>query len=160
MPKIFWINETIKYKVLDRSQYPNKEVERSVGPGWYYTAEGDDEYYWCTPFEHLVADQPKFEINVGDKLLTRNGSIMQVGAWGTSDNKNKPQEAHFWFFKDTIVDRDGSRHEGTLAYYDKNLKHRPGNHIDKTSGYDIVGPYDDTDDKCPCCKRRYDGRKG
>lgn len=155
MAKIFWIDTPIEFEYRDYGEV----IKSHTRPGWFYGRD-DEEDYWINPYEGHKKEFPHFEISIGDKLLTRNGSIMNVGPRSFSDNPNRPIEAHFSFFKDAVRNRDGDgSHEGTLTYYDKYLNHRDGNHIDKISGYDIVGPYDDKDDKCPCCKRRYDGLK-
>lgn len=160
MPKIFWIDKSIPYTYIDRFSMGNPTRETSLTPGWYYTTDDDDENLAWTPFENLEKKFPHFEISVGDKVLTRNGSIIKVGGDRLNERNDRPNDVQFWFFKDSVKGTYyDPNHDNSLTYYDKYLNHSSGNHIDKKSIYDIVGPYDDKDDKCPCCKRRYDGLK-
>jgi len=161
MPKIYWIDKPIKYKFRNQSTFGNPEQETTLRPGWYYTAKDDDENLAWTPFENLEKKFPHFEISIGDKVITRNGSIMKVGGQGYNEREDKPNEVQFWFFIDAVPGTYyDPNHEGSLTYYDKYLNHSSGNHVFKDSIYDIVSLYDDTKDKCPCCNRRFDNRKG
>lgn len=151
MSRIFWIDKPIEFKIRNYSTLDKPYINCQSKPGWFYDSEDDGIY------DGFKKEFPHFEISMGNILLTRNGSLIKMSKPSFTTSEKRPTEVKFSFFKDTITDRDGPLHEGSMTYYDKYLNHRSGNHIEKFSGYDIVGLYDDSKDKCPCCKRRYDG---
>jgi len=88
--------------------------------------------------------------NVGDLLKTRNGSVVQVAVDNYPYTYKGPKISQFYIIQvgnDITSDNIGNR-----IYYDSQLFHRPGNHYEYDSGWDIIGIFNGKlKSRCPHC---------
>ena len=93
---------------------------------------------------------------VSDKILsvkanklyiTKNGSIIHAGLRMHVHDYKGPERIEFG-----IHWTKDQEYNGHVVNYDKKLKHKSGNHFDRTPGWDIVGEYTGKmPGNCPHC---------